>query len=112
MDSHQHLVSARFVLTFDLQFDPATICPYLRYSVSYRKIKLWQIITFEDNFMNVKTHIALNSEVRITTQFRKHFIYLLQVRYINKKISFAGFILGKNSLLFTKQLHIMIMTTG
>ena len=49
---------------------------------------------FEDDFMSVKAHIALNSEVRINTHFRKHFDRLFQVRYINKKTNGAACILG------------------
>ena len=32
---NQHLVSACFVSTFDLRFEPADVCFYLRYLVSY-----------------------------------------------------------------------------
>ena len=39
MAYHQHLVSARFFLIFDLQFKPAATC-YLRYLVSNTYNKL------------------------------------------------------------------------
>ena len=55
---------------------------------------LWQIRTLENDFMNVKTYIVLNSEVRINTYSWKHFDQPYQVRYINKKISVAPFRLG------------------
>ena len=85
-------MSARFFfLTFDLRFDPAATCPYLWYSVSYKNIKIRQIITFEDNLINLKTSSVLNSEVRITTQFWKYFNHQYQVRNINKKINVAAF---------------------
>ena len=75
--------------TFDLRFEPAATCPYLRYLVSYTIIKLWQI-TYEDNFISVKIYIALNSEMRIKTQFKKNFNQLHQIQYIDKNISVAA----------------------
>ena len=44
---HQHLVSERFVSTFILRFEPTVTCLYLRFSVSYTKIKLGQVITYD-----------------------------------------------------------------
>ena len=52
---YQHPVFARFVLTFDLWLEPAATCLYLRYSASYMKIKLWQYVTFEDEFIKLKS---------------------------------------------------------
>ena len=48
---------------------------YLRYSDSYKKHKLWQIITYEDDFMKGKIYIALNCETHIITQFKSILTY-------------------------------------
>ena len=37
---HQHLVSTRFVSTFELRLEPVATCFYLRYSVSYIQFEL------------------------------------------------------------------------
>ena len=70
---HQHLVSARFVSNFDLRFEPTATCFYLRYSVSYTYIKLWQVITYKDDFMKVENYIAVNSEMCMKTQFKTRY---------------------------------------
>ena len=66
-----HFLSARFVSAFDLRFEPAATCLYLRYSVSCTKFKVWKIVTKEDNFIKVKNYIALLYEMRINTQIKK-----------------------------------------
>ena len=63
-------MSARFVSAFDLWFEPAVKCFHLRYSLSYTYIKLWQIITYENDFLKVEIYIALSCEIRINTQFK------------------------------------------
>ena len=50
--------------------DLAAICFYLRFSVSYAWIKLWQVISYEYAFMKVETCTALKSDMRINTQFK------------------------------------------
>ena len=62
----QYFVFARFVSKYILRFEPAATGLYLPYSVWYTKIRLWQIITDEDDFMKVKIYIALNSEMPLT----------------------------------------------
>ena len=38
----------------------------MRYSILYRNIKLWQIITYGEDFINFKSYIVLNSEATLT----------------------------------------------
>ena len=86
---HQYLVSARLVSIFPLRFEAAATFLHRRHSVSYTKIKLWQNITYEEDFMLVKIYTALNSEMGISTQFQNTLDQ------------------DKNCLLLTKWLHMM-----
>ena len=62
--------------------------------------------------MYFKTYIALNVEVRISTQFGKQFKNLYEVRYINKKIRLLPVDWDKKGLLFTKLLLMMNKCIG
>ena len=63
---YQHLVSARFIKTFGLRFELAAICFNLRYSAQNTYIKLWQLITSENDFMKVKVYFNLKSDFFIS----------------------------------------------
>ena len=83
-------MSARFVSIFGLQFESADTYLYLRYSVSYTKIELRHIITYEDDLIKVKTYIALIFEMRMNTQFKNIFNQVHAIRKISKKVSLAA----------------------
>ena len=59
---HQHLVSAFFLFKL-------SICGLISKGQKYTKIKLWKVITYEHDFLIIKTSIALSYEMRVTTQF-------------------------------------------
>ena len=85
--------------TFDLRFEPVATCLYLRFPVSYTKIRLWKII-YEDNFMKIKIYIALSSEMRINTQFKNTLTNYTESDILTKRISVAAVDFYKNNLLF------------
>ena len=89
-------MSARFVSTFDLRFEPAAICFYLRFLVSYTH-ELRQIITYENDFMKVEIYIGLNSEMN--KQFKNVLTNYIKSDILTKRLVLLPVDWDKNGLL-------------
>ena len=73
---------------------------------------LGQIITYEDDFMKAKIYIALNSEIRINTQFKNTLTNYTKSIIKTKNLVLLLVDWDKNSLLFRKRLHMMKKIIG
>ena len=86
---HQHLISARFVSTFDLRFEPTAMSLPVLFGFIYRN-KVSLIVTNEDVFLKVKIYITLESEMQINTQLRNTLTKYNKSDISTKKISFVA----------------------
>ena len=93
------MVFARFVSNFDLRFEPAAICFYLRYSVSYTCIKLRQIFTYENDFMKIEIYIGLNSELGVNKHFKNVLTNYTKSDILTKRFVLLPVDWDKNGLL-------------
>ena len=87
-------------LTDDVRFEPAATCLYLRYSVSYIKIKFRHFVTYEDDFIKIKIYINLNLDMRINTLFKNTLTNYNKSDILTKKLVLLPVDFDENSRLF------------